>query len=97
MNWWPFKISFPWRTSKNSVSYASAKRVEELEKRLKRFEDRAWEDNRKNLYAIESLENTFGWRKVTKHLDGWKKPAEFVEFYAHIYVLDQGYRKRLWT
>lgn len=44
---------------------------------------------------VNDIKNTIGWRKVMKTIDGRKRPTEFIELYAQVYVIDDGYRKIL--
>ena len=72
-----------------------SKAEEELSKVKNSQEDDMWKLNREVDLSLQSLEDKVGWRKVTKDLKNWSGPHEFVEFYAHVYVLDKGYRKIL--
>lgn len=48
----------------------------------------------KNTENIDFLKSKIGFRKVVKKLPGWKNEHEFIEFYARVYVLDNGTRKK---
>lgn len=75
------------------------KQVSQLKRELREInsvqKDFEWKMNRGVSGRLESFEDLVCWRKVTKKLDGWKKEAEFIELFAHVYVLDKGYRKVL--
>jgi len=73
------------------VSSANTK----LEKDLSSLKDGMWSFKREVNSNLDGLEGKFGWRKVMKKISDWKSEQEFVELYAHVYVLDDGYRKLL--
>lgn len=66
-----------------------------LNKEISLIKDSMWSLERNTKSEVNNLENKFGWRKVVKKLPGWKNECEFIEMYAHVFVLDDGYRKIL--
>jgi len=66
-----------------------------LEKDVNSLKEEMWSFKREVNSNVNGLESKFGWRKVSKKLSGWKNEQEFVELYAHVFVLDDGYRKQL--
>ena len=66
-----------------------------LSQEIKSIKDSMWSLERETKSDVNNLENKFGWRKVVKKLPGWKNECEFIEMYAHVFVMDDGYRKIL--
>lgn len=66
-----------------------------LEKDVHSLREEMWSFKRDVNSDVSNLEGKFGWRKVSKKLSGWKNEQELIELYAHVYVLDDGYRKLL--
>ncbi len=78
----------------SSINYVSSENSR-LNQEIRSIKDSMWSLDRETKLEVNNLDNKFGWRKVVKKLPGWKNQCEFVELYAHVFVLDDGYKKTL--
>lgn len=78
----------------SNVNYVLSENLR-LSQEIRSIKDSMWSLERETKSEVNNLDNKFGWRKVVKKLPGWKNQCEFVELYAHVFIVDDGYRKIL--
>jgi hypothetical protein len=67
----------------------------ESKSKMNSANDDMWNYKREVDSGLSELVGQMGWRKTKRKLDNWKNEHEYVEFFAVVYVLDNGYRKVL--
>jgi len=72
------------------ISYKS-----ESKNKIDSINKEMWSYKREVDSGLSKLNGQLGWRKINKKLESWENEHEFVEYFAVVYVVDDGYRKVL--